>query len=246
MLVLFCGVYEIFFTRKKIIKNILIVIIAAYLLFEIKDYILFSFSAAILLWLLISWTFSIKALFLRVLFLSFIFITAIGSSFFLIHYIGEEITTLAVKSLLENTVSTGKYLHNISEQSDGSSYDIGKVDPTIQGFISMAPKAINVTLFRPYLWESKKLIIFFSAVESTFILLYFIYVLFKNKIVFFFTKIMKDPFLILCVFFTLVFAMFVGISSFNFGTLVRYKIPCIPFFLIALVILDGASKKKIA
>ena len=243
MLVLFCAIYQVFFEKNKIIKNLLITGISGYLLYVVKDYILFSFSVSILIWLLISLGFSIKIKILRILFLLFIISTAAISTFVMVNYLGKEIAGAAVKDLLETTVSTGQYLHAVSQQSDGSTYDIGMAEPTIEGFLSIAPKAINVTLFRPYLWESGKVIIFFSALESTLIFLYFIYVLFKNKIIFFFTKIVADPFLILCIFFTLIFAVFVGVSSFNFGSLVRYKIPCIPFFLTALVIIDGKRKR---
>jgi len=244
MLVLFCAVYQVFFEKNSVVKNLLIMVISGYLLYIVKDYILFSFSVALLIWLLFSLSYSIKTRFLRVSFLLFIIFTVSGLSFIMISYIGKEIAELTVKALLESTVSVGQYLHYISDQGEGSTYDIGTAEPTIQGFIAIAPKAINVTLFRPYLWESGKLIIFLSAIESTLILLYFIYVVLKNNIIFFFTKICKDPFLIFCIFFTLIFAVFVGVSSFNFGTLVRYKIPCIPFFLTALVVLDGKRKKK--
>jgi len=243
MLVLFCAIYQVFFVKKKVIKNLLIIGISGYLLYVVKDYILFSFSVSILIWLLISLGFSIKIKILRILFLLLIISMVAISTFVMINYLGKEIAATAVKDLLETTVSTGQYLHSVSEQSEGSSYDLGNIDPTIQGFIAIAPKAINVTLFRPYLWESNKVIIFLSALESTLIFLYFLYVLLKNKIVFFFIKIIKDPYLILCLFFTLVFAVFVGVSSFNFGSLVRYKIPCIPFFLTALVIIDGKRKR---
>ncbi|HTB52876.1 MAG TPA: hypothetical protein VK718_08885 [Ferruginibacter sp.] len=245
MFLLFCSTYQIFFKHKQIVKNTAIMLCAGYLLFIIKDYILFSFSVSIMIWLLISWAYSFKTKLFRGAFLFFIIAATVISSFFMIRYIGSEIAELAVKNLLENTVSTGKYLQAVSDQENGSGYDIGIAEPTIHGFIVIAPKAINVTLFRPYLWESGKLLIFFSALESTLIFVYFLYVLFRNKIIFFFTKIAGDPFLILCIFFTLVFSIFVGISSFNFGSLTRYKIPCIPFFLAALVILDGKRKRAI-
>jgi hypothetical protein len=47
--------------------------------------------------------------------------------------------------------------------------------------------------------------------------------------------------------FALVFGASVGIISNNFGTLVRYKIPLIPFYVGALYILQdvsGAGQKK--
>ena len=48
-----------------------------------------------------------------------------------------------------------------------------------------------------------------------------------------------------CFFYSLVFALFVGATTLNFGTLVRYKIPAMPFYLISIfLILDLNRKKK--
>jgi hypothetical protein len=49
--------------------------------------------------------------------------------------------------------------------------------------------------------------------------------------------IVKDPNLTFCLVFSIIFAFAVGISSYNFGALSRYKIPCLPFYAAALVIL---------
>jgi hypothetical protein len=43
----------------------------------------------------------------------------------------------------------------------------------------------------------------------------------------------------------MIFALFVGATTLNFGTLVRYKIPGIPFYIISLfLILDLNNKLK--
>jgi hypothetical protein len=48
-----------------------------------------------------------------------------------------------------------------------------------------------------------------------------------------------------CFFYSIVFAVFVGATTLNFGTLVRYKIPCLPFYIIALLlILETIPNKK--
>ena len=47
-----------------------------------------------------------------------------------------------------------------------------------------------------------------------------------------------------CFVFSVVFALFVGASTLNFGTLVRYKIPCLPFYLIALFLIEEKVKQK--
>jgi hypothetical protein len=45
--------------------------------------------------------------------------------------------------------------------------------------------------------------------------------------------------------FALIFGVVVGMTSLNFGTLVRYKIPSLPFFVAGMVILIYESKKRI-
>ena len=47
-----------------------------------------------------------------------------------------------------------------------------------------------------------------------------------------------------CFIFAITFAFAVGISSYNFGTLVRYKIPFMPFYLSGLFIMEGFIEKK--
>ncbi|MFT6828639.1 MAG: hypothetical protein ACI9GZ_003758, partial [Bacteroidia bacterium] len=51
--------------------------------------------------------------------------------------------------------------------------------------------------------------------------------------------VFDDPFLVFCLIFSILFAFAVGVSTANFGTLMRYKIPMMPFFLILL--LKGGS-----
>jgi hypothetical protein len=244
LLILFCMLREIFFKKKVTLKNILISAGAIFLLGTIKSYILYAFALSALLWLLIGLGYSFRKLYLRIFYFIFTGALAAALAYLSLNFVNQQLQASVVDALLEKTVDAGEYLQKTSNKREGSTYDIGKPDPTITGFLIIAPKAINVTLFRPYPWESGKVIILFAALESTIIFFYFIFVLLKNKIIFFFIKIARDPFLILCIVFTAIIATFVGISSDNFGTLVRYKIPCMPFFLAALVIISHNKKKE--
>jgi ABC-type sulfate transport system permease component len=60
-----------------------------------------------------------------------------------------------------------------------------------------------------------------------------------------FRKIFSDPTLFFCLVLTLIFAFAVGISSYNFGALSRYKIPCMPFFGAFLVILLYKGREEV-
>ena len=47
-----------------------------------------------------------------------------------------------------------------------------------------------------------------------------------------------------CIFFAMFFAFSVGFTAYNFGALVRYKIPCIPFFVAGLFILNFITEEE--
>ena len=55
--------------------------------------------------------------------------------------------------------------------------------------------------------------------------------------------IANNPILQFCLLFTGLFAFMTGMAAANFGTLVRYKIPCLPFYFLFLVFL---YQKKVA
>jgi hypothetical protein len=52
------------------------------------------------------------------------------------------------------------------------------------------------------------------------------------------------PFVFFAFTYSVLFALLVGLSTSNFGALVRFKIAFLPFFYCALVILNGETKRK--
>jgi len=67
--------------------------------------------------------------------------------------------------------------------------------------------------------------------------LFTLFVLIKVGIRKFIISIIKRPIVLYCFFFSIVFALFVGATTLNFGTLVRYKIPAMPFYVISLFLI---------
>ncbi|HET6767042.1 MAG TPA: hypothetical protein VFH08_06580, partial [Chitinophagaceae bacterium] len=122
----------------------------------------------------------------------------------------------------------------------------GDMDPTLFGMLEKAPAGINVTLFRPYPWEARKPIIMISALEALFFLGFSIAVVFRNNPIRVVGRILADETLQFCLLFTLVFAFAVGISTSNFGSLVRYKIPCLPFYAALLFIIFNPPKAELS
>jgi hypothetical protein len=118
----------------------------------------------------------------------------------------------------------------------GNSFDIGDYDPTLAGALSVTPRALMAGLFRPSLLDARNVQMFLSALENTFIMvLFFIVFVFRIKTI---GRTLSDnPFLILCISFSILMAVLIGLSTSNFGALVRFKTVFESYFLAALYLM---------
>jgi hypothetical protein len=226
--------FRIFVNRDFSFKNLFILTLSFYLIAVIKVYILLAFMPALSLWLLLSYSHKIQQWALR-WFVNILFavVTMVGF-LFLSQRFANEMNKYSLENVAETAASTRGWIAYKSGD-EGSRYDLGTFDPSLVGMLSKFPQAIAVTLFRPFLWESKKIIVLLSALEALLFLFFTLKViaLRKWKI---FSLIGKDPNLMFFLVFSLIFAFAVGISSYNFGALSRYKIPCLPFYAALLVV----------
>ncbi|MGQ0738781.1 MAG: hypothetical protein ACT4OJ_06950, partial [Bacteroidota bacterium] len=90
---------------------------------------------------------------------------------------------------------------------------------------------------RPFLWEINSPVVLLAVVESSIFLFLTLLFMYKRGFFTFFKLPFSEPRMLMCFIFAFVFAIAVGISSANFGALSRYKIPCLPFYLIMVVLL---------
>ena len=150
----------------------------------------------------------------------------------------------AVEALVRTAKDTQNWLLYSSQIQGGSGYSLGNLEYTPLGLLKAAPKAINVTLFRPYLWEARKPILIPAAIEGFISLFLTLMLLYKTGFVRFIKMVLANPEVQFFMVFSLVFAFSVGFTSFNFGSLVRYKIPMMPFYFMALFILADTEKKE--
>jgi hypothetical protein len=238
--------YLIFFENKKIIANSAAALFFLYIIYIIKSYIVIAFLPAALLWGVGLLSYKIKDQRLIIFTRYFLYICA-GTGLVVVggRLQSEMFGEYSVESVADKSFVTRDYLYRISMEQEGSGYTLGDFDPTLLGMLEMAPAGINVTLFRPYPWEAKKPIVMLSALEALFFLIFSIFVLFRNNPIRFVQRIFADETLQFCIIFTLVFAFAVGISTSNFGSLSRYKIPCMPFYTAFLFILFNPPKQEL-
>ncbi len=125
----------------------------------------------------------------------------------------------------------------------GNSFDIGTFEPTLSGVLGKAPKAIVAGLFRPFVWEGQGALMLLSGLENLILLLLVAWVLLKTGPFRFFSRLYHDPLILSLFVFALTFAFFVGLTTANFGALVRYVVP--GKLLMVLVVVLTYKKDKI-
>ena len=172
---------------------------------------------------------------------------SMGAGYFLLTKMGSVLGAYSLDNVLEKAV-----ISNMDQKQayyGGNSFDIGDFDPSVGGVTSKAHLAVFATLFRPMLIEARNPLMLISALENTYILLLTVFLVIRLKFFGFFRVIGEKPLLLFSLLFSLFFAFSVGISVSNFGTLVRLKIPCIPFYVSSLFVIrylyEQKTKKKL-
>jgi hypothetical protein len=230
------GVFSLLIRRTIRPFGIIMTIIGFYLVGIIKIYILVSFIPAMGLWIL--FTYSQKIQWGVVRFLMKMGLLA-GSLALIITFSSQfsaELGQYSLENLANTATVTRDYIYK-SSGDEGSSYNIGEFDPSPAGMAKLFLPAVNVALFRPYLWEARKPIVFLNAVEAFLFLFFTLKLLIKLGPGRVWKAIGADPNIQFCLIFTIIFAFAVGLSSGNFGSLSRYRIPCLPLYGLALVLI---------
>jgi hypothetical protein len=235
--------FRIFVNRDLSIKNLSFLVLSFYLLVLVKIYILLAFLPAVSLWILLNYSHKITSVALKLLTWFFFIGIVAGGSVLMAQKFSSELNRYSLDRIAQTATSTAGYIFSASNE-DASTYSLGEPDPTIQGMLRKFPAGVVVTLFRPFPWEAKKVIVFLSALESLLFLFGTALVIYRNGFFGFWRRIFKDPNLTFFLTFSIIFAFAVGVSSYNFGALSRYKIPCLPFYAALLIILYYLPSSK--
>ena len=233
------SLYGLLYKRKSIVKNSVIIFISVYFLITLKVYILLAYVPFFILFIILKNTQVIKFKFFRYLFApALIGLSIYGFTQILSSY-NEELGAYAVEDVTSSISHLNEAIEVRSGREDAASnFSLGaQYDGSFDGLIKIAPVAIATTFFRPFIWEAHKISQFMAAIESLVLMFFTLYVLFKTGLFRFMKLILTDPLIMYCFLFAVVFGLFIGASTLNFGTLVRYKIPCLPFYAISLFLI---------
>ncbi|TRX55616.1 hypothetical protein FNH22_18495 [Fulvivirga sp. M361] len=236
---------QVVIKQKVALQFVFIFFLAAFLIFFIKKYILLSFLPALLIWLTASYFHKIKNIVFKLLITPLIILVCIGLGYITIQQVGRDDPRYALSNLAKTAQVTAYDIRYGwgARFGDGSGYSLGELDGSFGNMFRLAPQAINVSLFRPYLWEVKNPLMLLSALEALSCFVLTLWVMFKISPKRFLFNLFK-PEVLFCLVFSMVFAFAVGISTYNFGTLARYKIPLLPFYFTAMILLYHYGKLK--
>lgn len=238
------SIYMVFIRREKIAVNIFWIIVSSYVMIVFKPYIFIALLPGTLIWVSFKRIQLIRNPVFKILAAPLIIsVFLVGGSL----VFGSLSTNFnqysSVDGVLSKAVVSQQDLKQ--EYNKGNSFDIGTFDGSISSVISKFPLAVTAGLFRPFIFEARNPVMLISGIENTFMLIFTVVFLFQVGPVRVLKYALKEPLVLFSLAFAVFFAFGIGLSTSNFGALVRYKIPCIPFYLSALYIMrDHFSEKE--
>ncbi|HCY90121.1 MAG TPA: hypothetical protein DHV17_07670 [Chitinophagaceae bacterium] len=237
------ALYAIFIKRKNILANIIIFLLFSYLLVVLKVYIIVSYLPFFIMFLLLQNVTLIRNKAMKAFIVLGFIVGSMAGFLTITQTMQKALGNFAAEGMVK-TIKT--YQVNFENQADiaSSNFSLGvEFDGTAQSLLRIEPAAVVATLYRPFLWESKKPSTFLSSLESLAIMLLTIYTIFRVGLRRMVSTIIKKPIVMYCLLYSLMFSLFVGATTLNFGTLVRYKIPGLPFYVIAMFLLLYFNRK---
>ncbi len=231
--------------QKKMVRHLIIFVIAVWFIYRIKIYILLCFLPSLILWVFLRFRNRMRPGVLRALVVPLLLLLATPIAYVVVSEITEG-TRYSIESLASTTQITAEWLYYVSTMESGSAYSLGEFDGTWQSVISKFPAAVWVSLFRPYLWEVRNPVMLLASLEATafFFLTFRLLWQMRNKLITLTRYLFEEPLIMMSLVFAISFSFGVGVNSYNFGTLVRYKIPMMPFYVSGLYILRYHANKR--
>jgi hypothetical protein len=226
--------YKNFIKKNFSFRDMLLLLCMLYVLSIVKNYITFLIFLSLLLVLVYYLISRIKNIIFRaaVIFISFLSLYVILDDINFNEIVQNFVDTAFTQiESFQNSYQAAQ----AEDETSKAIFMLGDINPSLEGLVLNIPTVIGSCLFRPFPWESGKLIIFFSSLEATLTLFATLYILIRTYFFKFFKYVFNNNFSLFCFIFSLMFALLIGYTTFNFGTMVRYKIIFLPFYYFLLI-----------
>ncbi len=172
--------------------------------------------------------------FRRVRFIFLISLFVIGMIGFNIQYLIPSINLLEVIAFKQQAILRLAYYTD-----SGSALATNPLEPDLFSFVRNLPEALFNAAFRPSIIDAHNLLQWFSAIENAFILICFVLAigLYQPQ-----TDPVKRAAGWFCVSFIFVLFAMMGLSTPILGTLVRFRMPALPFLFIAFLLFSDIPR----
>ena len=235
--------YKVFISRKKKLINLIFMVFNLTIILSLKPYVIISLVPGMLLWINSAYLKVIKNKVLKALSLPFLIGAILLTGFLLFENLSSSMGVYGgVETAIEQAQVIQDDLSRANQYGDNY-YSIGKIEGSLSSLLRVAPLAIFTALFRPLFWEIGSPSMVLSALENSILLIFTIVILIRTNPYRLIKIIFKEPFVLYCFIFSLLMAYGVGIAGTNFGALVRYKTPLVPFFFTMMYIIFKKSNK---
>ncbi|NLL27622.1 MAG: hypothetical protein GX259_02405 [Bacteroidales bacterium] len=241
---IFYSILQITLNRKKIGINLFLIILNSYIIISVKPYIFVVLLPAVLILFTYSSVKKIKNKALRILALPSLTIIVFAGGLLLFSSLSSSLGQYGnMTSMINKLIITREdFIHNKTYSTNF--FDIGEFEPSFLGVLKKVPLAFLYGLLGPFPWQVTNPVIAISSLEGSLFLILFILslraVLFQKNVF----KNLSDPIFISFLFFSVILVIFVGLSTPNFGSLVRYRIPALPLYLFCMIHVISLSKKE--
>src|SRR5690606_1114425 len=159
-------IYRLAIERTFRAWYIVAIVICCWTIYSIKIYILLCFLPAVLLWIGVRHIASIRQLVARLLILPVGIACIVGLGYLAVRQVALDDPRYNLDRIAETARVTAYDIGFWTGRDAGSRYSLGELDGTLQGMLRLAPQAINVSLFRPYIWEVNNPLMALAALES--------------------------------------------------------------------------------
>lgn len=234
---------RIFFLKKGGWRSWLNLVVSAWIMIAMKPYVFMTIFPAALLWILYQRVQRFRNALVRVLFLPAVMATLAAGTVFVMDSLGGRLGKFSLDSALETVVINQADMKR-SAQYGSNYFDIGEVQATWSSVLGKFPQASFAGMYRPQLIECNNIVMVLAGMENTFLLLLTLYILFRTRVVYFITLLVKNPLLQMCYVFAIGYAFMIGVTTPNFGALVRFKIPMLPFLVAGLFITNHILDRR--
>ena len=247
---LFYGFYNLMVARRTMLKAALVLLLAGLVIKSIKIYIIISFVPPVMLWVMTQYSARIKSKVLRTILLPFMISIGAVAGLALSQSIAAGNRNYDFSKIEDRAKVASQYHNSISKDEVSKGRGNGNSGYAIENFTGpqdipkIAPKAIVIGLYRPFLWEVRNPVMLLSALEIFWITFLTLRIFYRVGVLATLREIGSTPLVLFGFIFSIIFAIATATTSGNFGNLVRYRIPMWPFYVTALFVLEGSSTYK--